>query len=61
MIVNNRAITDEQKEEVIDRLLTAWKKQPKQRLGQLIYNVCYPMDIFYIEDYDLITLLENKK
>jgi hypothetical protein len=32
-----RAVTDEQKTQLMARLLDAWKLQPKLRLGQLLY------------------------
>jgi hypothetical protein len=37
-----RALTDEQKEILLARLLIAWKKAPNQRLGQLLYNAMRP-------------------
>lgn len=42
---NNRAVTDLDKEIVMDRLLYLWKKNPSLRLGQLIGNVfpCGPI------------------
>lgn len=56
---DKRAMTDEQKQEVTDRLLTAWKKEPKLRLGQFIYCVTGGADaMFDIEDYSLAELLE---
>lgn len=52
-------MTDEQKQEVTDRLLAAWKKEPKLRLGQFIYCVTGGADaMFDIEDYSLAELLE---
>lgn len=59
---NTRAITTEQKEEVMRRLLLAWKKHPKQRLGQLLWNAnstTNQVDLFYVEDYELIQACEE--
>jgi hypothetical protein len=57
-----RAITPEQKDEVMRRLLAAWKKHPAQRLGQLLWNAnsqSNQPDLFYVEDYDLVTATEE--
>lgn len=53
-------MTDEQKQEVTDRLLAAWKKEPKLRLGQFIYCVIGGNDdvLFNIEDYPLAERME---
>ena len=52
------------RELLIVALVDAWKRQPHQRLGQLIYNTVAPEkpcpEIFYIEDRELFKLLENK-
>lgn len=52
------------KDVVIAALLDAWKRQPHQRLGQLLYNTVAPSaacpELFYIEDKELFKLLENK-
>ena len=55
-----RAMTDEQKQEVTDRMLAAWKKHPKLRFGQLLSCVtgCDEDTMFNIEDYSLAELLE---
>ena len=57
-----RAITSEQKEEVMRRLLLAWKKHPAQRLSQLLWNAnsqSNSADLFYVEDYELVTATED--
>lgn len=38
MAIAGRAETDEQKREVVERLLRIWCKQPHLRLGQLLTN-----------------------
>lgn len=52
------------KELMLAALLDAWKRQPHQRLGQLLYNTVAPSgacpELFYIEDKELFKLLENK-
>ena len=53
MIIKGRAETDEQKREVMKKILAAWIKTPTLRLGQLIDNAT-KSDIFYIEDNDLV-------
>lgn len=52
--MKNRAETDEQKEEVMKKLLTIWKLYPNLRLGQLFFIISQEKDLFYIEDYDLV-------
>jgi hypothetical protein len=56
-----RANTDEQKTQLMDRLLDAWKKQPKLRLGQLLVCAAHPpdSDIFNDEDYPLLESVEK--
>jgi hypothetical protein len=57
---NQRAMTDEQKEEVAARLLACWKKHPKLRFGQLLFCVTGGDGdaIFNIEDTSLAELME---
>lgn len=49
--------------ERIDRILalleTHWKGRSDIRLGQLIYNLAYPNDVFNIEDSELERRLES--
>lgn len=44
---------------ILDRLKTLWKKYPDLRLGQLIINVLRDPALYYIEDEELIDLLEE--
>lgn len=44
---------------ILDRLKTLWKKYPDLRLGQLILNVINDPALYYIEDEELIDLLEE--
>lgn len=59
--LKKRATDSKTKKEIVIRLLSAWKSCPDLRFGQLINNatVFKYKDIFYIEDYDLIELVEN--
>jgi hypothetical protein len=57
--MNKRAITSQQKHEIIDRLFTVWINNPDLRLAQLISIVFGPQDLFYVEDYDFIKELET--
>lgn len=54
-----RANTDTEKEQLIRRLLEAWKSTPNQRLSQLIFNATNGRDIFYTEDYDFVKEIES--
>lgn len=58
----DRARSEKEKEEVINRILYMWKKFPDLRLGQLIENCRLPggTDLFFIEDYELVRMVENK-
>ena len=58
MSLENRAMTDEQKEEVIGKVLSAWKRLKHLRLGQLLIAVNQG-DLFYTEDFVLIERLEK--
>lgn len=57
-----RAVSDQDKEQVIMQLLTIWQEYPSLRLGQLIANA-FPPDISeplaYIEDSVLIAGLQR--
>ncbi len=44
---------------ILDRLKILWKKYPDLRLGQLILNVLQDPALYYIEDEELIDLLEE--
>jgi uncharacterized protein YihD (DUF1040 family) len=41
-------------DQVIQELRAAWMANPNQRLGQFLVNVANDVDLFYIEDADLI-------
>lgn len=60
---HRRADTDKEKEEVIRRLLIAWKCLPELRLGQFLVCVVtgepYFGDPFFIEDFDLVKAAEE--
>lgn len=64
METKGRAHTDEQKRDLVERILRVWQSNPGQRLGQMIFNkVLDPvqraqLDVFYVEDEDLVRLLE---
>ncbi len=71
-LLKQRATTEQQKREVIERLYTAWLKMPDLRLGQLIGNtknhfnqnrtsdLDKHMDfLFYIEDFGLVKEIES--
>lgn len=58
--VPGRAHTDEEKRELIEKLLSAWKspKGRHLRLGQLIVNAGV-IEPFYVEDAELADLVER--
>lgn len=53
-----RAVEDTEKDEIIERLQALWKAHPRLRLMQLLGNVLRG-DSYYIEDYDMIRMLEE--
>jgi hypothetical protein len=55
-----RAVTQEEKKAVIARLLSLWQTYPELRLGQLIGNFVEGTSLYFIEDYDLVSLLERE-
>ena len=62
--MKDRALTEEQKKEVLAKLLECWMQCPEMRLGQLIENARIwhrindeSPDLFYIEDYKLVNIL----
>jgi len=59
--MNNRAKTDEQKREIVDRLYAVWVKNPDLRFGQLIWNGYGNIEsnLFYVEDRELISSMEE--
>ncbi len=61
--MKRRAFEYSQKREILERLLTEWVKRPEERLGQLIVNALparMSSDPFYVEDYDLIEMIESR-
>lgn len=61
--IGRRALTPEQKKEILDRLLKLWLSGDNHylRLGQLVNNYLHEGDrLYHIEDYDLIEELEKK-
>lgn len=57
--MNKRAVTEEQKREIIERLYMVWLKEPEWRLSQLIWNTFQGSDFFYVEDKAFIEYLEK--
>jgi hypothetical protein len=55
--IPGRAVTEQEKASLTDRLLTVWKANPQLRLGQLIVNVL--ADPYYAEDVFLIREIEE--
>ena len=43
---------------ILSLLETVWKRQDQTRLGQLLINLTKQTDIFYVEDDELIALLQ---
>jgi hypothetical protein len=63
-VILGRAENAAQKQEIMERLLEVWKKNPQLRLGQLIGNIYHSNDrggvsLYYAEDYALLTALEE--
>lgn len=54
-----RALTDEQKRAVMERLLAAWQKRPALRLGQMLEAANGIGNLFYREDEDLVQDVER--
>ena len=46
-------------EPLLTRLQEVWKKYPDLRLGQLILNVAKDPQIYYMEDDQLLDLIEQ--
>lgn len=59
--ISGRANEEYEKSLIVERLLACWKLRPHMRLGQLLVNAANVPgnDIFHIEDYDLIDLVEK--
>lgn len=57
--LDGRACSSEQKRAVIERLFDVWSGASSLRLGQLISTSLDTRRLFYIEDMDLIGMVER--
>jgi hypothetical protein len=57
---NKRALHPWQKRQVIEDLFSFWVDHPELRFGQLIVNYQGNMDLYYIEDFDIIDELKRQ-
>jgi hypothetical protein len=57
--IKGRAHTPEQKRAIVERLYTLWLTCPALRLGQLLECAHAGTLLYYIEDEDLLALLED--
>lgn len=63
--MKDRALTPEQKREVLNRIYAAWVSAPHQRLGQLLSNSVHMhrdsdgTSLFYVEDRTLASWAED--
>lgn len=48
-------------DEVLKMIKQIWEQYPDLRLGQLLVNACGKKDLFYIEDEDLLKVLQRNK
>jgi hypothetical protein len=56
----DRANTNEEKKEVLNRIFVVWSCRPSLRLGQLIEIVMdEDKSLFYVEDFELARLCEE--
>lgn len=62
-MLDRRALTPEQKKQVMDEVLIAWLQKPELRLGQLLENALSKhetqLSLFYVEDLDLTKHLKE--
>jgi hypothetical protein len=61
--VKGRACLPEMKRAAVERLLAAWEKMPTERLGQLLLNASefgLDRDLFYVEDDEILEVLERR-
>jgi len=58
MSLEDRALTEAQKEEVIGKVLSAWKRLKYLRLGQLLI-AANQGDLFCTEDFVLVERIEK--
>jgi hypothetical protein len=56
--VAGRACTPEAKRAVIEQLVAAWERYPRQRLGQLVVNAAEGGDPFCTEDEPMLSALK---
>jgi hypothetical protein len=56
--MEDRAETDDQKRNVMNRLLDVWCRNPELRLNQLISNAT-KRDSYNIEDFELLRQIED--
>ncbi len=54
-----RANTAKQKRKIVEKLLDAWISKSELRFGQFICCAVHDKDLFNIEDYDLVELVEK--
>ena len=57
--LDKRATTAERKQEVLSKLLDIWQQYPQLRFCQLLYIVTNGVDIFNIEDFDLVAFAQD--
>lgn len=63
--MKDRALTPEQKKDVLDRIYKAWLDAPHQRLGQLLSNSVHVhreddgVALFYVEDVTIAGWVED--
>jgi len=57
--MKNRAMTNEEKRAIIEKLYDIWTQVPQLRLGQLLSSASRQKDIFYIEDFDLVEAAQS--
>ena len=55
-MVANRAESDDDKRQIVDRILDVWLRNPELRLGQLLTNTG---GIYYTEDFTLAKRVED--
>ena len=53
-----RAITETEKNEILERMLAVWKANPQLRFMQRLGTVLHG-DQYHLEDYDMIQELES--
>lgn len=44
---------------VLEALSRYWHRHPNLRLGQLVFNLAYPGDVFFLEDGELLEKLQD--